>query len=287
MKITKTILVASVFLLGLIVVPMAKAANIDSEEQTFVDLLNDYRKSFGLTELKISKSVTNGSEAFAQNFSENPGNTNVCIHVESNGRAPEERGQKYGYYFLTENMGWGYETGQEIFNAWKDSEGHRINMKNSGGRTIGISRVYNASAIGQSDCHGDPITSPWFWIMDMSDEGVERLIGNNLKDDEMYTSPYRKMTFTIKKYSKKYKKFKAARWAEIKVYDKGSGRLIDHDIADKKGKASVYMLGSSNTVILKVANFKGKKTKTFTIGNKKGKKKTINWKKNLKYTVKI
>jgi hypothetical protein len=267
---------------------LAYAATIDSEEQSFVDLLNDYRKGLGRTELKISKPVTNGAESFAENFSDHPGDSNVCIHIDTDGKAPEERGHKYGYYFLTENMGWGYETGQQIFDAWKASSGHKENMTASGGRTIGISRYYNESAIGKTDCNGNTITSPWFWIMDLSDEGVERLVGNNLKDSEMYTSPYRKMSFTIKKYSSKYKKFKAARYAEVKVYDKGSGRLIDHDIADKKGKCSVYMLGSRDSVILKMASFKGKSAnKKFTIGNKKSKTKTIDWKKNLKYTVKI
>lgn len=258
-----------------------RAASVDTEEQAMVDLINDYRKSLGRTELKLSKNVLEGAEFFASDFADNPDDANVNIHIDTSGNAPEERGKKYGYYFLSENMGWGYETAQGMFDAWKASEGHRDNMANVGGRTIGIARAYKAGATKNGG------VAEWFWVMAISDEGVERLIGNNLKSTEMYTSPYRKMSFTVKKYSKKYKKFKAAKWAEVKVYDKGSGRLIDHDIADKKGKCSVYMLGSSDTVILKVASFKGRSTKSFTIGNKKTKSKNINWKKNLKYTIKI
>lgn len=281
MNLKKITICALAVFAGLAIANQSRAATIDSEEQVFVDLLNDYRKSLGRTELKISKPVTNGSEFFAQDFADHPDNSDVNIHIDTTGNAPEERGKKYGYYFLSENMGWGYESGQDMFDAWKASEGHKENMINTGARTVGIARVNKPGGTKGGDL------TEWFWVADFSDEGVERLIGNNLKDTEMYTSPYRKMTFTIKKYSKKYNKYKGARWAEVKVYDKGSGRLIDHDIADKKGKCSVYMLGSRNTVILRVASFKGKKTKSFTIGNKKKKTKTIDWKKNLKYTVKI
>jgi len=258
---------------------LVRAATIDSEEQNFVDLLNAYRKSLGRTELKISKPVTNGAEYFAQDFADHPDDADVNIHKDTQGRGPEERGKHYGYYFLTENMGWGYETGQQIFDAWKGSSGHKENMINSGGRTIGIARVNKPGATK------DGQLTEWFWVMDISDEGVERLIGNNLQDSEMYTTPYRKMSFTVRKYSKKYKKYKAAKSAEVKVYD--GSRLLDHDVADKKGKCSVYMLGSSKNVTLKIASFKGKSATNFTIGNKRSKSKSINWNKNLKYTVKL
>lgn len=288
MKTIKTISMALLVLGGLFLFQVSKAAvSVDSEEQSFVDILNEYRKGLGLTELKLSNNVLAGSEFFAQNFSEHPNDSNVCVHIDSTGNAPEERGKKYGFYFLAENMGWGYSAGQDMFDGWKASSGHLANMTNSGARTIGIARYYNPNAVGKTDCRGNVIGSPWFWIADFSDEGVERLIGNNLKDSEMYTTPYRKMTFTVKKYSKKSHKYKAARWAEVKVYNKAGSRLIDHDIADKKGSCSVYMLGTGTTVTLKVASFKGKKTVKFTIGNKKSKNKSIKWTKNLKYAVKI
>jgi|GEM_PF-1657533 len=289
---TKTILVAALFLLGFAAVPAARAATIDSEEQAFVDLLNAYRKDLGRTELKISISATNGAEVFAQNFSENPGDSNVCIHIDTSGDAPEERSQKHGYYFLTENMGWGYETAQQIFDAWKASEGHKENMVNSGGRTIGIARVYNATAVGKTDCNGQTISSPWFWIMDISDEGVERLIGNNLKTSELYsTQTYRKMTVTVKKWSKKAKKYKKLRYGEVEVYD-SHGRLLDHDIADKKGKCALYILGSSNNIVIKAAKFKGNSTAKFSLkgkltSKKKVKSKSTTLKKNIKFEIRF
>jgi len=292
MQITKIIFALLAVFGGLAIVPMAKAATIDTEEQAFVDLLNDYRKSLGRTELKISKSVTNGSEVFAEDLSNNPGDSDVCKHIETNGRAPEERGQKYGYYFLSENMGWSYETGQQIFDAWKASEGHKENMNNSGGRTVGIARVYNESAIGKTDCNGNTISSPWFWVMDLSDEGVERLVGNNLKTSELYsTQTYRKMTVTVKKWSTKSKKYKKLRYGEVKVYDE-NGRLLDHDIADKKGLSALYVMGSSTKIKIKAAKFKGNSTASFTLKGKltskgKVKSKSTTLKKNIKFELRF
>lgn len=275
-----------IFLAGLTVFQVSKAATIDSEEQNFVNLINDYRKNLGRTELKISKSVTNGSEFFAQDFADHPDNANVQLHIDTTGNAPEERGQKYGYYFLAENMGWGYETAQGMFDAWKASEGHKENMINSGARTIGIARVHKPGATKGGD------STEWFWVADFSDEGVERLIGNNLKNDEMYSSPYRKMTVTIKKWNKKSKKYKKAKWAEIKVYDKTTGQLLDHDIGDKDGKCAVYVMGSSKEVTIKIAKFKGNNTTKFTLKGKlssKGKisSKNTTLKKNIKFEARI
>jgi hypothetical protein len=265
---------------------ITKAATIDSEEQAFVDLLNDYRKSLGRMELKISKPVTDGVEFFAQDFADNPDNANVNIHIDTTGNAPEERGQKYGYYFLSENMGWGYETAQAMFDAWKASSGHKENMINAGGRTIGIARVNKPGATKGG------ASTEWFWVMDLSDEGVERLIGNNLKTSEMYSGNYRKMTVTVKKWNKKSKKYKKLKWAEVKVYDKNTGQLLDHDIADKNGKCALYIIGSSREITIKAAKFKGRTTSKFTAkgklsskGKVKSKKTTL--KKNIKFELRF
>jgi len=286
MRTTKTILAAAgVLLLGLAAVSAARAATIDTEEQAFVDLLNDYRKSLGRTELKISKPATNGAEFFAQDFADHPDDANVNIHIDTEGRAPEERSKHYGYYFLAENMGWGYETAQAMFDAWKASAGHRENMANSGGRTIGIARVNKPGATK------DGLTTEWFWVMDISDEGVERLIGNNLQTSELYSSNYRKMTVTVKKWSKKYGKYKKLKYGEVKAYDE-HGRLLDHDIADKNGRCALYVTGSSTKIVIKAAKFKGNSVSKFTLKGKltskgKVKSKSTTLKKNIKFELRF
>ena len=272
---------ALVVFAGMFLANHVKAATLDTEEQAFVDLLNDYRKSLGRTELKVTKPLLNGADYFAEYLADHPDDADVNIHKDGTYGGPEERGQHYGFYFLSENMGWGYVTGQEIFDAWKASTGHRDNMINSGARTVGISRVYKP---GQTK---DGVSTEWYWIADFSDEGVERLLGNNLVDSEMYSSNYRKITINIKKWSKKKGKYQAAKWAEAKVYDQKTGHLLDHDIGDKKGNCKVYVLGSSKKITLKIAKFKGNSTSKFTIKGKKVKSKKIDLKKNMKYSIKI
>lgn len=249
------------------------AATLNAEEKIFVDLLNDYRKSQDKTELKVTKPLLNGADYFADYFANNSDDADANIHKDSEYGGPEERGDHYGFYFLTENMGWGYETGQGMFDAWKASEGHRENMLSSGGRTIGISRVYKAGATK------DGSLTEWFWVMDMSDEGTERLIGYNLKSDELYfTTGYKKISLTVKKKVKKTGKYKAAKQALVKVYDRGTGQLIDKDIVNKKGRATLFTYQSPGKVIIKVytsvVKTKAKKTKKFS------------WNKNKKYTIK-
>lgn len=252
---------------------IASAASLDSEELIFVNLLNDYRKSLNRTELKITKPLLNGAEFFAQDFADHPDNSDVSIHVDTTGDAPEERGDKYGYYFLAENMGWGYETGQTMFDAWKASEGHRDNMVNSDARTIGVARYNKPGATKNGS------VTEWYWIMDLSGEGTERLIGNNLETSELYlTTGYKKISLTVKKRNKTTGKYKAAKQALVKVFDKGTGQLIDKDIVSKKGKATLYTYQDPGRVILKVYSS--------VISTKSKKNKNFTWNKNKKYTIK-
>jgi len=261
-------------------VSSVRAADVDTEEQNFVNLLNDFRKSKGLSELKITKPLLNGADYFSEYFANNADDANANIHIDSKYGGPEERGSHYGFYFATENIGWGYETGQEIFNAWKASSGHYDNMTNKTLRTIGISRFYKA------DGTKDGQECKWFWLADFSDEGVDRLRGNNLKKSELYYPVAKKMTITIKKKNKNGK-YKKAKNAEVRVYNKSTGKLIDFDIANKKGVATLYTQQDLSKVKVKLSKFKGKKSIKFTTGKKKVKSKKVTWKsKGLKYTFK-
>lgn len=256
------------------------AASVDTEEQNFVNLLNDYRKSQGLSELKITTPLLNGADYFSEYFANNADDANANIHKDSKYGGPEERGTHYGFYFSTENLGWGYETGQEMFNAWKASSGHYENMTNKTLRTIGISRFHKAGGTK------DGASCEWYWVADFSDEGVDRLIGNTLTDSELYTAGAKKLTFTIKKKNKSGK-YKFAKNAEVKVYNSSTGKLIDFDLANKKGKATLYTYQNVPKVTLKLSKFKDKKATSFTSGGKKVKSKKITWKKNLKYGLKF
>lgn len=264
------------------------AATLDSEEAAFVTLLNDYRKSLGRIELKITQPLVDGSDYFADYFANNADDDDANIHKDRTYGGPEERGQHFGFYFLTENMGWGYGTAQEVFDAWKASSGHRQNMINEGARTIGIARAYKAGGTKNG------ASVEWYWVMDLSDEGVERLSGNNLKSSEMYSSNFRKMTVKIKKWSKTKGKYIKAKYAEVKVYDQNTGQLLDHDIADSSGNCSLFVMmnGSSRKVKIKAAKLINRSTSKFTVKGKLSSKKLVKsknttLKKNIKFEIRF
>ncbi len=249
----------------------AKAHSLDSVEQQVIDLINEYRKENKLTELKPTKSVQEAAEFMAEDFANHPDDPNLHIHIDSTGRAPEERSRDFGFYFLTENTGWGYTTAEGIFEAWKASEGHRENMLAKGARTIGLGRYYKAGATKAG------VLAEWFWVMDTSDEGVERLKGNTLKSSEFIGGKsYKRLQVRITK--KKNGKIKNSKGSLVKVFDASSGRLIDQDLTDKKGLASVFTALNPGKVKVRVYKYKwskksSKATKKFTW--KKGAKKKI------------
>lgn len=246
--------------------PAKAAVELDQEEKNFIQILNDYRKTLGRTELKPQEKLIESADYYAGDISEHESSYNGN-HIDNLGRTAEERGTHYGYYFLTENMARGYETGQQVFDGWKGSSAHYDNMTIKEARTVGISRVYKAGS-----------EYGWYWVAVFSDEGVQRLKGNQLKTENLYESSeynYKKMSVTVNKKSKTKK------WAEIKVYEVSSLkkkkpkkiRMIDRDITDTKKKATLFSIGSKN-VLIEVYKLRGDK--------KAVKTKKIRWNKNLK-----
>lgn len=255
---------------------VAQAATIDSEEQNFIDLINAYRAENGLIELKATKPLQEGAEYFAEFFSINPDDADALIHKDSRYGGPEERGKHFGFYFLTENVGYGQETAQEIFDDWKASSGHNANMLATGARTIGIARYYRP---GQTKLNADGVRAAceYFWVLDTSDEGVERLIGDTLNPSEFYSNDYKRINVKVKKKNSKGK-YKKAKGALVKVYDRDSGRLLDWDLVGKKGYASLYTFLDPGNISIKV--YKNKWS------SKVKKTKKINWSKK-KHTVNV
>ena len=272
----KTIILLFLAACSLFAFKTAKAANptLDDEEKKFVTLLNDYRKELGLNELKVSKKVLLGTDYFAEDFANHPDNSDVQIHISSEGIPPEERGQKYGYSFLSENMGWGYETAQQIFDAWKASSGHDKNMTMKEGRTMGISRVYKPGATKNGEL------VEWFWVLDLSDEGVERLKGNSMKKSNLYKASdykYKQMDVTVKrKDSGKKKQYAEIRVSEINKKGKVV-RQVDYDITNKKGQAKLFSNGKKY-VQVKCYKTKGSKKAVATRKIKWNKRVRLNFK---------
>ena len=133
--------------------PPANAA-LDSEEQTFLTLINQYRQQNGLSTLSSTPTM----EASAEWMSADMGASAYFNHTDSLGRDPWTRLCDFGYCFNTwkgENIAAGTSSAQTAFNLWKDSPGHNANMLGVNYNVIGIGRVYTA---------GSPYG--WYWTTD-------------------------------------------------------------------------------------------------------------------------
>ncbi len=130
------------------------SAVLDSEEQAFLTLINDYRAQNGAAPLQLSDALTISSDWMSNDMAEK----NYFDHTDSLGRDPFTRMTDLGYAgssYEGENIAAGNATGQDTFTQWKNSPGHNANMLNSAYRVIGIGRAYSASS-----AYG------WYWTTD-------------------------------------------------------------------------------------------------------------------------
>ena len=144
------------------------AATIDSEEQAFVGLINDYRAQNGKGALQINFSIQEAAEWMSNDMGVN----NYFSHTDSLGQSPWTRMCNFGYCYQTskgENIAAGYSSAQSVFNAWKNSPGHNSNMLNGNFKVMGIGRVvvpgsyygtYWTNDFGGYDPSGTPSPPP-------------------------------------------------------------------------------------------------------------------------------
>jgi uncharacterized protein YkwD len=127
---------------------------LDSEEQQFVTLINNYRAQNGLGPLAIDWEL----QASADWMSDDLGRNAYFSHTDSLNRDPWTRMCDFGYCYNTykgENIAGGFTTAQAAFTAWQNSPGHNANMLGSHYTVMGIARVYTA---------GSPYS--WYWTND-------------------------------------------------------------------------------------------------------------------------
>src|SRR5215813_389935 len=132
----------------------ARAQSIDNIETEMRDLINNYRAQNGLSQLKISASLTRAAEWMSGDMA----SKNYFSHTDSTGRDPFARMTAFGYNYNTargENLAAGYDDAVRTFNQWKASPGHNAAMLNGNYNVIGIARVYGANT-----------TYKWYWTTD-------------------------------------------------------------------------------------------------------------------------
>ncbi len=123
----------------------ADAQSIEPEEQTMVNLINEYRAQNGKGQLRISASLTRAAEWMSGDMAAK----NYFSHTDSQGRDPFARMTAFGYNYPTsrgENLAAGYDDAVRTFNQWKTSTSHNSAMLNGNYNVIGIARVYNANS---------------------------------------------------------------------------------------------------------------------------------------------
>lgn len=112
---------------------IAQAQSYEPEEQQFLELINQYRAENGLEPLALSTPLSVASER----HSEDMGTYGFFSHTTQGssyypvGSGHPERISQEGYDYNTytaENLAYGQTTAAEVFEAWRISPGHNVNM---------------------------------------------------------------------------------------------------------------------------------------------------------------
>ncbi len=155
LTLTATLALAAVISLG----PRTTGADpsLDSEEQAFLTLLNDYRAQNGRAPLTTDCRLNAAADWFANDMAID--NYWPVNHLDNEDppRGPGERAAAFGFDApVGENLGAGFTTAEAMFQAWQGSSGHNSNMLGNY-VVIGIGRAYHPNAF-----------FGWYWVADFA-----------------------------------------------------------------------------------------------------------------------
>jgi uncharacterized protein YkwD len=133
---------------------------IDAEEQQLLDLVNAYRAENGRAALAMATSVTRAAAWFSRDMASL--NYFSATHVDSNGRDIPSRLTWCGvsYNALRENIYAGSSQAEDVFDWWRNSVSHNINMLATDITLAGVARSFNAGS-----------TFGWYWVMNYTSPG--------------------------------------------------------------------------------------------------------------------
>ncbi len=108
----------------------------DSVEMQVVELVNEYRTSYGLQPLTYSAELSDGARLKSQDMSDN----GYFDHNSPTYGTPYQMMKSLGisYQSAGENIAKGYRTAEAVVTAWMNSEGHRANILNANYTEIGV-----------------------------------------------------------------------------------------------------------------------------------------------------
>lgn len=129
--------------------------NVDSIEQQVVTLVNQARVNAGLAPLAVNAQLSSAARwhsANMANFSNSIGANSAMQHTLLGSWLPTvttrlDYAGYAAYFTYGENIAYGYETAQAVFDAWMNSAGHRANILSANFTEIGVARVTNAAGV--------------------------------------------------------------------------------------------------------------------------------------------
>jgi uncharacterized protein YkwD len=126
----------------------------DSEEQKFLQLLNDYRRSNGVEPLVFDQHLFSSASWLAEDMAAN----NYISHTDSLRRTIPQRIQAFGYPGprVGENIAGGFELAQDNLNIWQSDQIHKDNLLGKYYKKVGVGRYYMANSLNH-----------WYWVLDL------------------------------------------------------------------------------------------------------------------------
>jgi uncharacterized protein YkwD len=124
---------------------------LDSEEQAFLGIINQYRQQNGLGALAHCRSL----DRAAQGHSEDMRDQNYFDHIGIDGSTPWDRACEACFDLgcgpqtaMAENIAAGNSDAQSTFVQWQNSPGHNANMLGASFTMIGIGRAVGGGTYG-------------------------------------------------------------------------------------------------------------------------------------------
>ena len=117
----------------------AQDREIASYESEVIRLVNDIRKSYGLSELTENWELSRVARYKSQDMHDKK----YFSHTSPTYGTPFNMMKKFGISYRTagENIAMGYRTPQAVVDGWMNSSGHRANILNSSYKQIGVGYV--------------------------------------------------------------------------------------------------------------------------------------------------
>ncbi|MBD5140329.1 MAG: hypothetical protein HDT25_02785 [Ruminococcus sp.] len=114
-------------------------SDVSDYEKEVVDLVNEIRKEYGLSELTLNTELSAVARAKSQDMKDNQ----YFSHTSPTYGSPFDMMKTFGISYRTagENIAMGYRTPEAVVDGWMNSEGHRANILNSSYKEIGVGYV--------------------------------------------------------------------------------------------------------------------------------------------------